>query len=559
MAQYTYDPTQGKVVPLEQANIVTYITSDPGGIPDEQAKKAAAAEAVMAAQRAGIPTATGAGGSTDSQNAARLEAERIAKEKSPYNVRSTAGDELLKKQAAASAAAAGKAAAAAADKKARLELDPDVIAARKLAAEAAAEVAATQTSITQAKANLATTKESNVANQPGKAWTWDGKAWVKPAMPKDGKSYKWNDETGWTIATTSDVATAATEVVPASPGDAYVWNSVTKTWERPPKPAGEGYSWDDDDGWFKTTIIPGSTGGTTLAPGKVLASDTFKNTFALMFGAKEAGQPYVSKLYDLVSGFYKTGSSQEEAMNLAIRQAFNENAIPEFTKRFAGIFALDAKLRAGEAIEVPTIAEFFAAEAKMGDVLREAGMGDVATQEFLGDVIGRGKSVAEVGRLISNAFNTIDNAPQALKDTLQRYYPSASRSELAKAMLLGPEGAQALEKKIKGISVLSAAETQGVKTTLEEASDIAAMGYGYTESLAGFEKVKKLERAGTLAEFGGTDFTQQQAQNAIFASNAAAKAEIERLKQEEENRFSGKAGNIGSKAFASQQRGAGLI
>lgn len=476
-------------------------------------------------------------GGNDAQNAARLAAEAKAKAE------------------AAAKAAADKAAAA----KAKLELDPDVIAARKLQEAAKAEVAATQTSITEAKASLATIKESNIANQPGKAWTWDGKAWVKPAMPKDGKSYKWNDETGWTIATTADVAAAATEVIPASPGDAYVWNSVTKTWDRPPKPVGEGYSWDDDDGWFKTTIIPGSTGATTLTPDKTLAVDTFKNTFALMFGAKEAGQPYVTKLYDLVSGFYKTGSTQEEAMNLAIRQAYNENAIPEFTKRFAGIFALDAKLRAGEAIEVPTITEFFAAEAKMGDVLREAGMGDVATQEFLGDVIGRGKSVAEVGRLISGAFSSIDNAPKALKDTLQKFYPSATRSDLAKAILMGPEGAAALEKKIKGITVLSAAETQGISTTLGEASDIAAMGYGYTESLAGFEKVKKLERAKTLAEFGGTGFTQQQAQSAIFASNAAAKAEIERLKQEEENRFSGKAGNIGSKAFASQQRGAGLI
>ena len=481
-------------------------------------------------------------GGNDAQNAARLAAEEKAKAYalSPAGMRA-ALDKLN------------------AEKAAKLELDPDVIAARKLQEAAKAEVAATQTSITEAKASLATIKESNIANQPGKAWTWDGKAWVKPAMPKDGKSYKWDDEAGWTIATTADVAATATEVIPASPGDAYVWNSVTKTWDRPPRPVGEGYSWDDNDGWFQTTIIPGSTGTTTLTPERTLAVDTFKNTFALMFGAKEAGQPYVTKLYDLVSGFYKTGSTQEEAMNLAIRQAYNDNAIPEFTKRFAGIFALDAKLRAGEAIEVPTIAEFFAAEAKMGDVLREAGMGDLATQEFLGDVIGRGKSVAEVGRLISGAFSSIDNAPKALKDTLQKFYPSATRSDLAKAILMGPEGAAALEKKIKGITVLSAAETQGVKTTLEDASNIAAMGYGYTESLSGFEKVKKLERGQTLAAIGGTEFTQQQAQNAIFASNAAAKAEIERLKQEEENRFSGKAGNIGSKAFASQQRGAGLI
>ena len=131
MAEYTYDPTQGKIVPLAQARVVTYITNDPGGMPDEQTKKTAAAEAIAAAQSAGIATKSGAGAATDSQNAARLEAakayalspagiraaldkiqadekERIIAANSPYNAISTAGDELLKKQGAASAATAAQ-------------------------------------------------------------------------------------------------------------------------------------------------------------------------------------------------------------------------------------------------------------------------------------------------------------------------------------------------------------------------------------------------------------------------------------------------------------------
>jgi hypothetical protein len=397
------------------------------------------------------------------------------------------------------------------------------------------------------------TPPAETPKQPGKAWVWDGSKWAKPPMPSDGQSYIWDDNNGYTGATTASVAKGQ-DVIPPRPGEAYVWNATTKTWDRPTKPAGNGYSWDDNDGWISTTLIPGSTGTTVTAPERTLAVDTFKNTLALVFGAKEANQPYVAKLYELVSGFYKTGSTQDEALNLAIREAYNNNAIPEFTKRFAGIFALDAKLRAGEAIQVPTIAEFFAAEAKMGDVLKTAGLGDLANQDFLGNVIGLGKSVSEVSDLISTAFNTIDNAPEALKKTLQEYYPAASRSDLAKAMLMGPEGAKALEKKIAGISVLSAAQTQGVTTDLTQASDIAAMGYGYGQALTGFGEVKGLQRAGELAKIGGTDFTQQQAQNAVFGKNAADLAEIARLKQLEENRFSGRTGSIGPKAFASQAR-----
>lgn len=33
---------------------------------------------------------------------------------------------------------------------------------------------------------------------PGSAWVWNGTAWAKPAAPQDGKSYTWNDNTGWT-------------------------------------------------------------------------------------------------------------------------------------------------------------------------------------------------------------------------------------------------------------------------------------------------------------------------------------------------------------------------
>jgi hypothetical protein len=88
------------------------------------------------------------------------------------------------------------------------------------------------------------------------------------------------------------------------------------------------------------TTVPGSTGFSTTST-RTLAADTFANTLAIIFGAQEASQPYVAKLYSLVSNYYKTGSTIDEALNLAIREARTTNAIPEFTKRFAGIFALD--------------------------------------------------------------------------------------------------------------------------------------------------------------------------------------------------------------------------
>lgn len=277
---------------------------------------------------------------------------------------------------------------------------------------------------------------------------------------------------------------------------------------------------------------------------RTLASDTFKATLGLLFGKAEAGKSYVDKLYSLVSGFYKSGSEVEDAINLALYQAENENAIPEFTSRFAGVFALRDAKQKGAAITVPTIAEFFATEAKMGEVLTNAGLGELATESFLGGVIGRQKSVNEVGLLISDVFNTIDYAPKELKDTLSTYFPGVDRVAIAKAILTGPEGAQALSQKIKGISVLSAAQQNGMSISLATATDIANRGYDYNAALTGYGQVRGLGRANELAGLTGDTFTQEQAQNSIFMKNANDLAQLANIKETEINRFASDTGNM---------------
>jgi hypothetical protein len=283
---------------------------------------------------------------------------------------------------------------------------------------------------------------------------------------------------------------------------------------------------------------------TPTTPERTLALDTFKATLGLLFGKDEVGKAYVAKLYSLVSGFYKTGSEVDEAINLALYQAESENAIPEFTSRFKGIFALRDAKQKGAAISVPTIAEFFATEAKMGEVLTGAGLGDLATESFLGDVIGKQKSVNEVASLIGDVFNTIDYAPKELKATLSTYFPGVDRVSIARAILTGPEGAQALSQKIKGVSVLSAGAQYGIPVDLATATDIANRGFDYNSALAGFGQVSSLGRAGELARMSGGDFTQAQAQSAVFYKDSANLAQLSKIKEVEENRFASQVGNV---------------
>lgn len=362
-----------------------------------------------------------------------------------------------------------------------------------------------------------------------------------------GKTYK-----DGKLSTDGSDSTGANKPVGTPP--AYVFNAATGKWEQPPKPTGEGnWVFDNNNGWVNTTVNPGST-GFSAGSDKTLALDTFRNTLALLFGAKEASQPWVTALYSTASKFYNTGSTIDEAINLSLQEVRNNPALKPFTDRFKGIYALTDRLAKGEAIEVPTVAEYFKSESAMGDVLRAAGMGELATQDFLGGIIGLGKSVLEVTNLITDTFDRIDNAPSALKADLQAYFPGADRTSIAKAMLLGEKGAAELTKKVKAITVQSAAKSQGVTISDLTSEDIAGQGYDYNQSLTNFATVKQLERGGTLGKMSGIDLTQQEAIASTFQSNAAATEKIRKIKEEEINRFSGASGKL-----ASRSRAQGLI
>lgn len=303
------------------------------------------------------------------------------------------------------------------------------------------------------------------------------------------------------------------------------------------------------------TVVPGATGGNVLAPERVLARDTFANTFALAFGADEASKPYVAQLYNLTSSFYKTGSTIDESINLAVRKARVDNAIPEFTARFKGLFALDDMLKAGKLVKVPTVAEYIASEVQVADLLNNAGMGDIATPEVIGDVLGKGKSVAEVGRILSGVFATIDNAPEPFKKVLSEKYPTVTRTGLAMALIGGTAGSAALEKEVKNLGVVAAAKQQGVALTAEQAANIAALGYDYQGSLSGmatvaqgqapYQKLAEIE-AGKKVEDAATKLT-----GAVFGKNAADISAIDAMTQREINRFRGSAGRLASKDRAS--------
>jgi hypothetical protein len=298
-----------------------------------------------------------------------------------------------------------------------------------------------------------------------------------------------------------------------------------------------------------------------------MAIDTFKQTLALFFGAEEMAQPWVNALYGVTSKYYKTGSTIDESLNLALQDVRNNPELAPFTKRFKGLYDLQDRFAKGEVVQVPTIAGFFKSQQALGDVLVKAGLPELNNRELLGNILGTGKSVLETTALINDVFGAIDNAPAALKEDLQKVAPGADRTSIAKALLLGKEGAAALSKQIAATTVFSAAKSQGLldekgmpTVSMETAADYAARGFDYGASLTGFGTVARnrasLERLTEIST--GKAVTPEQAQTtlqqSVFENNVAAQQQIDLEAKREAARYGGRPGTIGSRSLASRNR-----
>lgn len=313
------------------------------------------------------------------------------------------------------------------------------------------------------------------------------------------------------------------------------------------------------------TTVGGITNAVTNPSGKTLAQDAFINTFKLIVGETEGSKSYVPELYKYIAKFWKSGSTIDEAINLALRDAKNNKDIPEFTNRFAAIFKLEDMKAAGKIVNIPTIAEYVASEEKLADVLNKSNLGDLANQTFISNILATGKSVAESTDIITNVFDTIDNAPAEWKAQVAKALPFADRATLAKAILTGPEGVKQLERTVATAGVQAAAGMQGLTLSQEAAGQLVSKGQTFGTSGARFGQVARLlpeAQKLTSIESGympAQTYTQEQAIAATFDQSAAELKKLEDLARREEARYMARSGTIGSKSFASQARGAGLV
>lgn len=455
----------------------------------------------------------------------------------------------------ARAQAASKSSQQAAAKKAA---DAKAAAARTAAAQAAAKKAADKAAADKKESNYINSLTNPITSQ------YDPRIAQGGRVTAGGSISLPNPEMATTQMTSSGVAP---KIFPEA-GKLLRYRISRAGYRVPVLTDGKGGEVDGNeeiDPDYKAPLIGG--GIPDVPKGPVLASDIFKQTLAIFFGASEIAKPWANELYNVVSKFYKQGATSEEAFNMAVLDSEKNPALTDFTKRFKGIYALQKMKQAGKAVTVPTIAEYFATESKMGDVLKQSSLGELANEDFLGDVLGKGVSATEFANRITAIFDRIDNSPKEIKDTLSRFFPSVDRISLAKAIALGDKGAKELQAQVAGYEILSAAEKQGLDVgkltggvTEERAYQYALGGETYDTALTKFGTVAAgLPTVNKLTEiYGEPTLGQAGLESAIFGKSAKEIKALEDLAKREEASFSGRSG-LAPTALASQRRGAGLI
>jgi hypothetical protein len=575
MAEYTYDPTQGKIVPLAQARVVTYITNDPKGMP---ASNEAAREATGSSSGAQPQTGSAASyGLADLQNAARLAAEAAVTAASPFNTKSTKGDELLKKEAIAAAVKAATTAATNANTELPVIIDEknyfDRPPGAPTSATGFAATGATGSTGNPAKttATATTVKVNDPNKSPGKAWTWNGSKWVKPPVPSKNEPYSWDDETGWKLKE-------------AEPNTDVIFSELTAEQQAAIGAIGDGVA-----------VKPaGLTGGRTVvstfinpATGDTYAIYTDGTRELLFKGTKEADAATASAAEELAAEQAAALAAEAKindgrsAYNLLfaefdryglgalvepLKKFIEEGLSPaEFTIRlretdaYKKRFAANAQ-RVAKGLRALSEAEYIGTEDQYQDVMRRYGMpesyyakGDLGVQSGFEKFLAGDVSAVELEDRIQTAQNRVVNSNPEVSKALKEFYPGISNGDILSYVLDPTNAIEQIKRKVTAAEIGGAAIQSGLgykgdtpEAMRARAEELAAAGITKQQAQSGFGTIAGgLQRGSQLASIYGEDpYKQATAETEVFGLAGAQDAAKQRKKITglERAAFSGQSG-----------------
>ena len=321
------------------------------------------------------------------------------------------------------------------------------------------------------------------------------------------------------------------------------------------------------DGSITITYSDGTTetigGGNRTLPDQnaAIQEQNRRSAFALL--EKEFTDNGLTTLVPEIKRFMTEGYGAEEAsLLLPTTEAYKT--------RFAG-----NEGRKTLGLPTYTPGQYLAAEQTYRDLFNQYNLSELANQNTYTALIGGAVSIDEAKARVDNVFSKIDNAPGELKAQLNNYLgaygvgdETKQRSQIALALMQGPEGINQLETNLRKAYIRTGAATSRVDVAEQNISELekqlTTSGYS-TEQIGNISKeaysslAETLPSVQKLAEISKQDTTglQEELTQEAFGKTTGTLMPSQRrkkLQEQEQARFTGKSG-VSQVSLGSSQAG----
>lgn len=425
------------------------------------------------------------------------------------------------------------AARAAADKAAADKVIADKAAADKAAADAQAEADKVKAAEVEA-ARIATLK----GKPPGKAWLWNDATnnWVQPPKPTDGKTYVFNNDTGWTVDT-------GTDGIITDPIRTFIEWEYNKDFSQRRARYKDSTGKDIYDEW---TISPRTKEEYDIAAAKIAEEETAANEKRDIFKTIEEtmiSYGFTPSEYTELSKYIQEGLINPKVgpnqMLLELRQ------LPVYKARFAGNQTLLKNNK-----NALSEANYLLQETAYTATLKQYGLENLSTRSQFAEFIGNSISVLEVGKRADIAINRVRNVDPAIEAQLRAYYPGITAKDIVSYFLNPAETLPLLEKKINTAEIGAAASGFGLSIDEQRANMFSGLGITQAIAQEGYKNIaqeilptsKKLSDVYKEEKINYNQKTAEQEQfNLVGGTEAANQRKL--LQSKERASFNASAGN----------------
>ena len=383
--------------------------------------------------------------------------------------------------------------------------------------------------------------------QPGTAWIWDGKAWVKPNIPDPSKTYTWDDNKGWLLP-------EEVEVVEAT-GD-YTFDVKTGILLFNGKPYTGTYNGFDYVGGNKKDPTVGKIVDLNNDPldleGPTDAELARMDAFEQLKGLFESYN--LGSLAGKITEYMKAGKGPNETVLLLKKS-------DEYNLRFQG-----NTLRLAAGLNVMTEDAYLQLEDSYAETLISYGLRNMLSTDrtkneaMFAKFMGNDLAAPEFKNRIALATDRVINADPATKETFKKFFPNITDADLVSYFLSPKDTLSKLQEKATAAEIGGVATSQNLTTSLTSATDLAKFGIDRAAAVSGYADIKEVlptsEKLGNIYDEAGIKYDQASGEAEFFKQNQDARLKRKRLESLERGSFSGSAGRA---ANASNINTAGQI